>query len=78
VILGENTAEDSSAKDDHLDPLPKKLQDTVNARLKNDLILCIVIGKFEQLSFVTKHYTETIRYCCIFSTRQYSFHGTTT
>ncbi|ENN80228.1 hypothetical protein YQE_03347, partial [Dendroctonus ponderosae] len=31
-------------KDDHVDPLPQKLQDTVNARLKNDLILCLLIG----------------------------------
>ncbi|CAG9762516.1 unnamed protein product [Ceutorhynchus assimilis] len=33
-----------SPKEDHIDPLPKKLQDTVNGRLKNDLILCTVIG----------------------------------
>lgn len=70
MILDENTTEDSSPKDDHLDPLPKKLQDTVNARLKNDLILCIVIGKGFLIDFILKSLlTETFRYCRIFFTR---------
>ncbi|KAL1506032.1 hypothetical protein ABEB36_005467 [Hypothenemus hampei] len=34
----------SNPKQEQTDPLPKKLQETVNARLKNDLILCAVIG----------------------------------
>lgn len=30
--------------DEHVDPLPQKLQKTVNARLKNDVILCTLIA----------------------------------
>ncbi|KAJ8972889.1 hypothetical protein NQ317_008510 [Molorchus minor] len=35
---------ESSSREDHVDPLPHKLQKTVNARLKNDVILCSIIG----------------------------------
>lgn len=31
-------------QEDHIDPLPQKLQKTVNARLKNDVILCSLIA----------------------------------
>lgn len=34
----------NAAKDDLDDPLPGKLKSTVNARLKNDFLVCIVIG----------------------------------
>ncbi|XP_066152937.1 pecanex-like protein 1 isoform X2 [Euwallacea fornicatus] len=36
--------EEIKSRGEYVDPLPKKLQDTINARLKNDLILTIVIG----------------------------------
>lgn len=35
---------DSKTNSDHVDPLPHKLQKTVNARLKNDIILCGLIA----------------------------------
>lgn len=33
-----------AASDEHIDPLPQKLQKTINARLKNDVILCSLIA----------------------------------
>ncbi|XP_050297941.1 pecanex-like protein 1 isoform X2 [Anthonomus grandis grandis] len=39
-----NDDKEQPSQKDHVDPLPKKLQDTVNNRLKNDLILCTVIA----------------------------------
>ncbi|CAH0560950.1 unnamed protein product [Brassicogethes aeneus] len=33
-------------KEDHVDPLPRKLQKTVNARLTNDVILCSLVAVF--------------------------------
>ncbi|XP_064214797.1 pecanex-like protein 1 isoform X2 [Tribolium castaneum] len=37
-------SETSEKVNDHVDPLPHKLQKTVNARLKNDIILCGLIA----------------------------------
>lgn len=38
-----NDTKDTS-QDEHVDPLPQKLQKTVNTRLKNDIILCSLIA----------------------------------
>ncbi|XP_041981429.1 pecanex-like protein 1 isoform X2 [Aricia agestis] len=37
---------DEKQDEDMEDPLPKKLQETVNARLKNDVIVCTFLGLF--------------------------------
>jgi len=44
--FGESTSATAKQKEaeDHGDPLPKKLQSTVNARLKSDTITCPVLG----------------------------------
>ncbi|XP_072945543.1 pecanex-like protein 1 isoform X2 [Epargyreus clarus] len=46
--LNSNTNKESADKtdEDMEDPLPKKLQATVNSRLKNDLIVCTFLGLF--------------------------------
>lgn len=48
IIEGDDKVEaekdTTTLKEDHVDPLPKKLQSTVNARLKNDVILCTVVA----------------------------------
>lgn len=36
----------NKVEEDMEDPLPKKLQATVNARLKNDVIVCTFLGLF--------------------------------
>lgn len=41
-----NKQDFEKADEDMEDPLPKKLQATVNARLKNDLIVCTFLGLF--------------------------------
>ncbi|KYM94892.1 Pecanex-like protein 1 [Cyphomyrmex costatus] len=40
----ENTSSQAPADTELVDPLPEKLRSTVNSRLKNDLIVCTVIG----------------------------------
>ncbi|CAG4961455.1 unnamed protein product [Colias eurytheme] len=39
-----NKTEGDKTEEDMEDPLPKKLQETVNARLKNDVIVCTFLG----------------------------------
>lgn len=42
----EDMAKSEESKEVEDDPLPKKLQSTVNTRLKSDLLVCIVIALF--------------------------------
>lgn len=42
----EKASEKTDDKNEHVDPLPKKLQATVNGRLKNDIIICTLISIF--------------------------------
>ncbi|XP_045480207.1 pecanex-like protein 1 [Harmonia axyridis] len=40
----EKVSEKAEEPNEHVDPLPKKLQKTVNGRLKNDIIICSLIS----------------------------------
>ncbi|XP_044747747.1 pecanex-like protein 1 [Coccinella septempunctata] len=42
----ERSLEKTEEVSEHVDPLPKKLQKTVNGRLKNDIIICSLISIF--------------------------------